>query len=275
MGRVREVVRWAARMPDVPSEREFNLAIETSSRRGSVTVGRGDRILRSVFLPEQQGHRVDLVPMMAQVCGEVGIKVSQIGQVYVSAGPGSFTGLRIGITTAKVLGWVTGAKLVAVPTVDVVAWNVREWAGEKEGAVLAVCLNSKRGSVYGRLYGWRDGRWEGLEEAGLWAMQELVDRARRMGGGKVLVVGEVLPEFERGEGVEVLPRELAEPRSEGVWETGRRLAEEGRYVGPEELKPIYARRPEAVELWEERRKRGQVGNSRGGREGEGCGEAQG
>src|SRR5688500_8967170 len=101
-----------------------NLAIETSTRVGSVTLGRGDEVVQTVEMPEQRRHTVDLMPTIDKLCQRHSLAPADIGEMYVSVGPGSFTGLRIGIATAKALAQVLGMRLIAVPTLEVVAQNV-------------------------------------------------------------------------------------------------------------------------------------------------------
>jgi tRNA threonylcarbamoyl adenosine modification protein YeaZ len=316
-----------------------NLAIETSGRIGSVALGRDNVLLASAAMPEQERHRVDLMPTIDRLCAAHGVGPRQIGEVYLSAGPGSFTGLRIGLATAKMLAQVLGAKIVAVPTVEVIACNVdpdvlpppwhrpsgrsenthraearchesppppelpRVAAGAKrsegaagakryddvtgvkqsEGAAwtLMVCLNLKRDTVYAGRFVWDRDRWSLMEEPRLWTAGELLALA-----APTLIVGDPLPEAvmagantarmpspggapgriaatlsqvvptmsgrerEFTPGLTILPLQLAQPQSEAVWRLGQAMAQRGEFVDPLALTPIYARQPEAVELWE-------------------------
>lgn len=219
----------------------YNLAIETSSRHGSVTLGRGDTVVESVDLPEQRRHAVDLLPAIDDVCRRHGVTPAQIGEVYVSVGPGSFTGLRIGVTTAKVMGLTVGARLVAVPTLDAVARNA-----PADRTRVAVMLNAKRGQCFTGVYDrGDDGAWSTRIEPSLLTPGELCERV----DGEVALIADKLPEHDWPARVTLLDRVLATPRSAVVWALGRAAAANDAYVDAVQLTPMYVRLPEAEEVW--------------------------
>lgn len=223
------------------AEARYNLAIETSSRRGGVSLGRGDDVIESVDLGPQRRHAVSLMPAIESVCARHAVAPAAIGEIYVSVGPGSFTGLRIGITTAKTLAHVTGAKLVAAPTLDVVVEN----APVEHGHV-AVCLAAKRGQCFTGLYRRAEDRWQRVIDPTLMTPAELVEKAPR----PLAVVGDHLPPFDWPGDVVCLDPALAEPDSAVTWRLGRAAAKAGRFVEPLALSPLYIRLPEAEEVWQ-------------------------
>ena len=91
-------------------------------------------------------HAVDFLPAVDAMCRAHGVTPADIGQVFVSAGPGSFTGLRIGITAARMIALAVGARLVGVPTLEVIAQNAADQA-EPPGRVV-VMIDAKRNRVY-------------------------------------------------------------------------------------------------------------------------------
>ncbi|MAX25026.1 MAG: tRNA (adenosine(37)-N6)-threonylcarbamoyltransferase complex dimerization subunit type 1 TsaB [Phycisphaeraceae bacterium] len=220
----------------------YNLAIETSSRQGAIALGKGDQLLCAIELPTPRRHRVDLMPSVAKVCEDNGIKPADIAEIYVSIGPGSFTGLRIAVTTAKVIAMITGAKIVAVPTIDVVARNV-----EKSDATLAVAINEKHGTVFGCLYKHNGDRWQATCDADVQTLEQLLSGAT----GQVQLLGEKLPPVPSREGLVVLDVLLAKPQVKHVWQIGQQLASDQQYIDAYALVPLYAREPEAVKLWEQ------------------------
>ncbi|QNN23701.1 tRNA (adenosine(37)-N6)-threonylcarbamoyltransferase complex dimerization subunit type 1 TsaB [Planctomycetales bacterium ZRK34] len=225
------------------AEAIYNLAIETSSRRGGVTLGRGDQVIESVDLGAQQRHAVALMPAIEDVCARHAVTPPAIGEIYVSVGPGSFTGLRIGITTAKTLAHVTGAKLVAVPTLDVVVENAPVEFGH-----VAVCLAAKRGQCFTGLYQRSEDRWQRVIDPTLMTPAQLVEQAPR----PLAVVGDNLPPFDWPGDVECLDPSLAEPDSAVMWRLGRSAAKADRFVEAMALVPLYIRLPEAEEVWQAR-----------------------
>lgn len=123
------------------SERRGILGIETSHSPGSVAIVHDDTIHASVF-PEGLVHGRELFPHLDDLVAEIGMQREEIGIVAVSAGPGSFTGIRIGCSAAKALGWALGIPTIAVSTLEVIAQNV-SIDGE-----LAVLLDARRGACY-------------------------------------------------------------------------------------------------------------------------------
>jgi len=244
----------------------YQLAIETSCRPGSISLGCGDQLMASVDLPDpnrpprQPGNRLDLMASIDQLAQQHHVTPTQISDVYLSIGPGSFTGLRTAVTTAKALAYTLGARLVAVPTVQAIALNVPVPVfptNETDGFEhLAVCLNLKRDSMYVGLFE-RDGnptnhsRWVLSQPPAVWALNPLLDTAPR----PMAIVGNPLPPRRLDtptDGITLLDATLVIPRSEAVWQIGQTMASQGQYTDPFKLSPIYARPPEAEELWNKR-----------------------
>ena len=227
--------------------RPYNLAIETSSRDASIAVGRDDQLLEHMALPQRHRHNVELMPAIDSLFRRHGGTPSELGALYLSIGPGSFTGLRIAVATAKALAYALAVQVVAVPTLEVVAANA------PQRPHLAVCLSAKRQhqrmytGIYHQMH---DGRWRLGSDPELLTPHQLCDRAPR----PLAVLGAHLPDFEWPDEIEPLDPSLAAPRSEVVWRLGRERAAHDDYADPWTLVPLYARRPEAEEVWERRRK---------------------
>jgi len=230
-------------------DRSINLAIETSCRTGSVTLGRGDEQLGTTVLPPQRRHRVDLMPTIDGMFAERDLTPVDLGEVYVSVGPGSFTGLRIGIATVRLLVQTLGVNVVSVPTLDVIAQNVDADAAERP----LVCLNMKQDSVYCAVYQHSGEHWEREDEPQLRTVAQIETLAVDA------VLGDPLPSLS--DHAKILPVELAQPRSDVVWSIGRSKARAGQFSNVETLLPIYAREPEAVSLWRQRQQRDASANA--------------
>ena len=121
------------------------LAIETATDVCAVALLDGGHAVATRQTDTPRAHAARLAPMIAEVLSEAGIAASGLRTVAVSVGPGSFTGLRIGIGTATGLALATGAALVPVPTLDALAVAARD-AGI--GGPLLAVLPSRRGEVY-------------------------------------------------------------------------------------------------------------------------------
>ena len=100
------------------------LAVETSGRTGSVAIALGEQILSEAAFSGPMRHSAEIFPTVSVLLKDVARKPKQIEHIYISFGPGSFTGLRIAVTMAKTMHLANAAEIVAVDTLDVIAANV-------------------------------------------------------------------------------------------------------------------------------------------------------
>ncbi len=231
------------------------LALETSSALGEVALGRGDSVLDVRTLSGPRRHAVEFLPTVAAICDAHAVKPASIRRIYVSSGPGSFTGLRIGVTAARMIGLANGAGIAAVPTLEVIAQNALGADAPPERAV--VVLDAKRGRVYAARFVREDGRYA-PETAPIEAdpSRFLADCAARPGSCAVLGEGVLYHrEVVEASGLVILPESLYPPRAEIVYRLGVARAAEGRFTDRRDLIPTYVRPPEAEEKWEERHKK--------------------
>ncbi|GAB4108746.1 MAG: tRNA (adenosine(37)-N6)-threonylcarbamoyltransferase complex dimerization subunit type 1 TsaB [Phycisphaeraceae bacterium] len=226
------------------TDRPYNLAIETSGRSGSITLGQHDSVIATADLPHKRRHNVELIPMIDQLCKGHGITPALIGQVYVSLGPGSFTGLRVGIATVKMLALAHPIQVFGIPTLDVLAENA-----PKEAEHVAVCLNLKRDTVHCAVYQRTADNWQPTVEPALRTLIELLELAPR----PLHLIGDPLPPLpDSTQDVTVLPPTYATAQSEAVYKLGRLAAATRPADDPMKLAPLYIREPEAVTLWNEK-----------------------
>ncbi len=236
----------------LPVDRPVSIAIETSCRRGGVALGAGESLLETATFRSDRRHAVQLVPRLAELLGRAGLKPADLNEVYVSVGPGSFTGLRVGITVARTLAQaVAGLRCVAVPTVEAVA----EHAAETDFENLGVVMDAKGETIFAAVFARCGGRVVAKSPPGLIEAGRFVAEAPR----PITLIGEGLWYHDlAGEGITLGGEDLWLPTPEGVWRVGRRMAAAGQFIAREHLLPLYLRKPEAVRLWESRRK-GQEG----------------
>jgi tRNA threonylcarbamoyladenosine biosynthesis protein TsaB len=102
---------------------------------------------------ERPGHARELLGLARGLLDAAGLAFADVGRIGVGTGPGTFTGLRIGVATARALAQAGGQELVAVPTLEALA---RAAAAEHPGAATLACLDARRGEAY--VAAWRDGR---------------------------------------------------------------------------------------------------------------------
>ena len=158
------------------------LAFETATRVMSVAVLDGSRVIAELSTEGARLHSERLLPGIDAVLGEAGLGLDDLDAIAVSAGPGSFTGLRIAIATAKGLAFPTGPTVVAVPTLAALARAARG----AEGPVAAL-LDARRGELYAGLWASADAEGEPVVPESVYTPEEL---ARLLPAGTRVVVGE-------------------------------------------------------------------------------------
>jgi len=226
----------------MPCDPTISVAFETSGRTGQIALGRGDTLLEACHLPQKKRHNLELVPALDALCREHGLTAGDLDELYISLGPGSFTGLRVAVATAQMLAMTNPKlKLVGVPTIEVLALQHKDACEH-----IAVCLNIKRGTMFAGVY--QDGR--AVVAPALRTADDLLTQAPR----PLAVVAEVDCGIEPGDGVTLLLPEAAVADASITWAVGRALAGQGQYTAPPELQPLYIRQPEAVTIWDEQGK---------------------
>ncbi|HEV8605816.1 MAG TPA: tRNA (adenosine(37)-N6)-threonylcarbamoyltransferase complex dimerization subunit type 1 TsaB [Tepidisphaeraceae bacterium] len=222
------------------------LAIETSGRVGSVALVDEDGAVEEGEFPHGLQHAAGLIPLIDKLCSARGWTAGDLEEVYVSAGPGSFTGLRIGITLAKTLAFATGVRLVAAPTMRVLVENA---PGEARQAIIV--LDAKREQIFTARFERVEGRWVEREGAHLDSLVAMLERAHR----PVYLMGEGIA-FHRkyipadDAGIVVTAGEMWRARAGVLARIGGEMARAGEFVDPYRLEPIYIRAPEAQEKME-------------------------
>lgn len=222
------------------------LAIETSSRQGSMALGLGEELLVFESFAGNLRHAAELLPGMERATHRLGWKPEELDEVYVSAGPGSFTGLRIGITVAKTLAQACGVRIVAVPSIAVIAGNA-----PAEAVNVGVVLDAKRKQVFAGRFERRNGKLTTSVPACLTDPGQFVADSPK----PLLLLGEGIKyhgQAIQAREVQIADESLWWPSARVVYSLGRELAERGEFSDPDSLTPIYLRIPEAEELWNAR-----------------------
>ena len=156
----------------------YILAIETTGPVGSVAVINADRQEKQAaeipkkITTQTMSHLKNLVPMAAELLSEENIGKDEICAVAASIGPGSFTGIRIGVSTARALAQAWDVPCISVPTLEL----FRSRCGN--GGSVCVIFNARRGQVYGACY---DGAGKVLIEPGPYMLSDVLDRIGELG----------------------------------------------------------------------------------------------
>lgn len=233
----------------ITSKSDLVVAIESATLAGSVAIGRGGTLLAERSLPGTRDHARELLPALRDLCHEHDVSPREITAIFVSAGPGSFTGLRIGLTAARTLSMATGAMTVPVPTLTVIAQNALTLTPVPRH--VGVMLDAKRQHVFACQFRVAPGSSVALDEPHELAPQAflamLPDSSTLLGEGAMQYA-----DLIRSAGHEVGPQNLHDPRAACVLSLGAALLRAGKAVAYRDLVPTYVRRPEAQEKWEAR-----------------------
>lgn len=135
------------------------LGIESSTPVASAAIVSGGGLLGEITLNIGLTHSEQLLPLIDDLLGQTGISLEKIEGIAVSGGPGSFTGLRIGMATAKGLAQGRGTPLVAVPTLLALAYR-----GFASHELVSPVMNARRDEVYTALFAFRNNTCETIEE---------------------------------------------------------------------------------------------------------------
>ena len=146
------------------------LAIESSGLVASVAVATEDAVLAEYTINDKQTHSETLLPMIDEVLRMLKTDVAEMDAIAISAGPGSFTGLRIGAATAKGLGLALDKPLIAVPTVDALAYNLCGYTG----AWIVPILDARRNQVYTGIYRFQENDMNTLRAQWPAKLEELI-----------------------------------------------------------------------------------------------------
>jgi len=202
------------------------LALDTALETCSAAVVDGGRVLAARSEPMARGHQERLAPLVAEVVAEAGVGFERLDRIAVTVGPGSFTGLRVGLAFAKGLGLALGRPVIGVGTLEAMA------AGS-DGAV-AVVLDARREQVYVQAF--RDGRPLGGAEA--LSAEDAAALAKSAAAGAPLQL--------IGSGGPLLAPYLPDARlTQSAGADPVALARLAANREPSEPKPIYLRAPDA------------------------------
>jgi tRNA threonylcarbamoyladenosine biosynthesis protein TsaB len=230
---------------------DLAMAVDTSGRFGSVALGSGDQILVSRTFSGMLRHSAELFEAIQALLYEIGRVPGDIQEVYLTAGPGSFTGLRIGVTLAKMLHFANRTRIVAVSTLDVLAENTRDFLRE-EGQLCqqtAAILDAKRGQFFVAVYDWTGNKPEKILPDSLMTAESFL---QKFGGQPhpIYLLGEGLVYYKdlfHSDGIRITNSKHWYPHAHHLYRLGRNQAALGQFADPVGLIPNYLRGPDAVE----------------------------
>lgn len=225
------------------------LAIESSAMTASAAIVTDDILTAEYTVNFKQTHSQTLLPMIDEICRMTETPVESIDLIAVSAGPGSFTGLRIGSATGKGIGLAINKPVVSVPTLDALVMNF-------VGTDRIVCpmMDARRGNVYAKIcrfnYDSKMTVTEDLMETALISIESIIDKVNEIKqpavflGDAVLIYRDMIKNNISVPCI-LAPEHMAAPRAASVAVLGKILAARGEACDAREHVPYYLRATQA------------------------------
>ena len=229
------------------------LAIDTTSLVASVALVDEKKTIAEFTTNYKKTHSQTIMPMIEYLKNMVELDINTVDYIACSSGPGSFTGLRIGAATAKGLAFAVNKKIIPVPTLDALAYNVF-----MNGEIIAPIMDARRNQVYTAFYEWKNGKFARISDY-------IAD--------DIKLVLKKLSEFDKnvmflGDGIEVYkntimdfnsnfifaPSHINAQRASAVGALAIKYAEMGGEVSPRDFELIYLRKSQAEREFDEREK---------------------
>ena len=229
----------------------LSLGIETSSRAGSIALRRDGQLVSERNLTLDRRHAQSLIPELQQMLGDSGVRPLDLDVIAVSIGPGSFTGLRVGVVCAKTLGYASGRAVAAIGTLEAVAAN-----SPPDAQRVQVVSDAQRRELF-------VGEYVRESQTGRWSLA----RPITIIPGEVWLAALAVDAVVSGPGLEpwateaaarcrVLAPELWIPRAAVIAELGEQTHRAGGLVDAIGLQPFYLRKSAAEEKWDETKAKG-------------------
>jgi tRNA threonylcarbamoyl adenosine modification protein YeaZ len=222
----------------------MQLAIDTSTDIASLALVQDSEVLAELSWRSGQNHTVQLLPHLAHLLSQAKLGLESISSITVARGPGSYNGLRVGISTAKALAFSLGIPIVGVGTLAAEAYQHAE-----TGLPVCPILNAGRGEIATAIYQMQDNDWRQLEAEHLTTVEALCSQIAT----KTVFCGEFSPSIagqlkKQLKEKAVIPPSASMLRRAGfLAELGQQRLKAGDYDNVATLQPLYLRRPPITE----------------------------
>ena len=241
------------------TQKPLILAVETSGRFGSVAIAHGEKNLAEKPFSGPMKHSAEIFPAICRLLQQLGRKPKEIKHIYISIGPGSFTGLRIAAALAKTMNLANAVKIVTVDTLYVIAANANDYMKQSNTNIekIATILDAKRGQFYIAVYQRKsneqratsDGIWEKVFPDSLMTASQFLDKFANK-QQPLWLLGEGLLYYKdkfKTQGICFLDDDYWYPKASKVHLLGWQLALVGRFADPLTLQPAYMRKADVKE----------------------------
>jgi len=218
------------------------LGIDTSTKYAGVAVLDDGNLIAQSIMQFKAAHSEKLLPEIAHILEIMKIPIETIDYYAITVGPGSFTGLRVGVSTLKGLGYVTGKYIIPVSSLEVIARRVV--LVEKP---ICPILDARKKEVYTALFRWSQGKLVRIKKDSVLTIEKLAEWIKEQtiftGDGVSIYKEKIMDLF--GEKAIFIDSIYGIPSPEIVALIGNEKLKEGFYISAKELEPVYLRKSEA------------------------------
>lgn len=236
------------------------LGIDSSGLVASVALVSDDIMVAEYTIHYKKTHSQTLLPMLDEIVKMTEIQLNEIDAIAVAAGPGSFTGLRIGSSTAKGLGLALKKPIIGIPTVEGLAYNL--YGTEK---IICPLMDAKRNQVYTGIYEFEYDNMKVITEQKAVALSEIIEELNQI-GRDVIFLGDGVEVYKNqiekmvAIPIQFAPAHLSKQRAGAIAALAQIYYKEGKYETAEAHKPVYLRLSQAEKELLERKKREEISN---------------
>lgn len=228
------------------------LAIDASGLSGSVAYISDYKLVGEYYICHKLTHSQTIMPMLEHLKSMLGLELDQVDAIAVTSGPGSFTGIRIGVATAKAMALALDVPIIGIPTLDVMAHNITFTT-----ASICPIMDARRNQVYTSIYKWDNNMLQRECDYLAVPIEELLEKVSDkevifLGDG-VDVLGEVITE-KMGDKAQFAPSFLYMQRASVLAHLACEAYEHGEMENADDFVPMYLRKSQAERELEEREK---------------------
>lgn len=226
------------------------LGIESATPQVGCAIGGHEGVIASSHSAQGRRHAESLVPSIEFTCDQAGVSLDEIGLVAVDIGPGLFTGLRVGIATAKAIAFAQRIPMIGVSSLDLLAFPVRFTS-----RLIVATIDARRGEIYYALYRQVPGGVQRVSDYSIGAPEDLASELMAQ-GEEAIILGDGArryhEELSEVHDVEIVDSGHTYPSAASLVQLAHAQALREEFTSIDAISPMYLRKPDAEINWQTR-----------------------